>query len=317
MSSVQPGPPSLHLPFDPGPYRMTMGLIAMPEANWIEIDHHYADQIALRRRLLTEQREEVFAGLPGGMVERRDLLATLVSHVCAHHPGWFIREGAVLHNRLDGTRWDLDDLADDPLVVAGQLVQEDLLLLRQEKDSTGGDILRLTSAVLCFPGRWRLAEKVGKPLGPIHGPVPMYQDRLARPVDRFLSLLKRGRLAMRMNWSILDDPALFQPTGHGRAGLNPDITPDTAGQMLVLRVERQTFRRLAESDAVVFGIHTHVTKLADVVAHPGEAAKLAQAVRALPEAMERYKSLLPFRTALLAYLDRVDTEVSRRWAATR
>jgi hypothetical protein len=33
--------------------------------------------------------------------------------------------------------------------------------------------------------------------------------------------------------------------------------------------------------------------------------------------MERYKSLLPFRTALLVYLDRVDTELSRRWVATR
>ena len=131
MSSVQPGPPSLHLPFDPGPYRMIMGLIATPGASWIEINHHYADQIALRRRLLTEQREEVFAGLPDGMMERRDLLATLTSHVCAHHPGWFVREGAVLHNRLNGTRWALDDLPDDPLVVAGQMVKEDLLVFSQ------------------------------------------------------------------------------------------------------------------------------------------------------------------------------------------
>jgi hypothetical protein len=76
-------------------------------------------------------------------------------------------------------------------------------------------------------------------------------------------------------------------------------------------------KRNGRLSIVAFVKRKHVTKLADVVAHPGEAAKLAQAVRALSEAMERYKSLLPFRTALLAYLDRVDTEVSRRWTATR
>ena len=36
-----------------------------------------------------------------------------------------------------------------------------------------------TAGVLCFPSRWRLMEKIGKPLSAVHGPVPLYADRLA------------------------------------------------------------------------------------------------------------------------------------------
>ena len=186
-----------------------------------------------------------------------------------------------------------------PLSIVGQLVQEDFCLLAEEPDG-----LRLIAAVLCFPSRWRLGEKLGHLLAPIHGPVPFYQDRLARPVDRFLVNLRQGRLAARLNWSVVDDPALFQPTGHGVTDGVSDITAADAGDRLVLRVERQSFRRLPQTGTIVFGIRIHVTPLSRVVASAsGEAARLASAVRALPTEMQRYKSLLPFRAALLAYLD--------------
>jgi hypothetical protein len=55
---------------------------------------------------------------------------------------------------------------------------------------------------------------------------------------------------------------------------------------------------------IVFGIRSHVTPLREVTALPGEAARLAAAVRGIPPELERYKSLRPFRAALLDYLDR-------------
>jgi hypothetical protein len=143
----------------------------------------------------------------------------------------------------------------------------------------------------------------------IHAPVPTYAQTLGRPVDRFMGALKPGRLAVRYNWSVHDDPTLFQPTGHGRGEFDARITPENAGAALWLRVERQTFRVLPESGVVVFGIRTHVTPLAEVVAVPGEAARLAAAVRGVPVELERYKSLMPFRDALLGYLDRQTAEV--------
>ena len=63
----------------------------------------------------------------------------------------------------------------------------------QQKSSGAGPVLQV--AVLCAPSRWRLHEKMGRPLADIHQPVPLYADRLAAPVDRFMRHLKPGKLA--------------------------------------------------------------------------------------------------------------------------
>ena len=154
-------------------------------------------------------------------------------------------------------------------------------------------------------GGWRLGEKLGHPLGPIHAPVPFYAETLERPVDRFLTMLRPGRMAMRLNWSVMDDATLFRAHAHGRTDHAASVTAANAGEALVLWVERQTFRRLPDSGTIAFGIRIriHITPLAAVTRHPGEAARLREAVLALPPEMQKYKSLLPFRAALLAYLE--------------
>jgi hypothetical protein len=280
---------------------MALGLAAIKEASWIEIDGNYPAHLEERRRLMDEMRRDVIATTPGSESAERELLHLLAAHLTGHYPDWFHRQGDWLDNGLTGARHSLT--ADDPLRLAGQLVQEDFCLLRAE---SGG--LALIAAVLCFPGRWRLADKIGRRLDAIHGPVPFYPERLAGPVDRFLALLKTGRLARRSTWSVIDDPALFQPTGHGATAATHAVTAENAGAALVLRVERQTFRRLPETGTVVFGIRTHVTLLDQVTALPGEAARLREAVLAFPPEMQHYKSLLPFRPALLGYLDRKASE---------
>jgi hypothetical protein len=149
-----------------------------------------------------------------------------------------------------------------------------------------------------------LDEKIGKPLAEVHGAVPLYDERLARPVDRLMNTLRDGKLVERLNWSLIDDPALFQPGGKWRRETDGAITAENAGDALFLRVERQTLSTLPCSGAVLFTIRVHVYPLARIAADGKVAGDLAAAVRALPEAIQHYKSLLPFRTAVLAYLDR-------------
>ena len=170
--------------------------------------------------------------------------------------------------------------------------------------STDGAAPVLRAAVLCAPSRWRLHEKIGRPLAAIHDPVPLYADRLAASVDRFMRHLRPGKLAARLNWSIVDDPALFQLAGKHRTGLDPSITPENAGARLWLRVERQTLSRLPSDDFVLFTIRVHRYELDRIATPPGVAARLAAAVRAMPPSMAAYKSLPPVRAALLAFLDR-------------
>lgn len=291
-------PEATYLPFEAGPYRMAMGLVTVPEPTWFEIDEHYPEEMAERRRLLAERHDEVFGTLDGSDAARQETLDELATHLPAHHPGWFSRSGTTLENHLTGETWELGNPPCDPLELAARLVQEDLCIVQPGPD---GPIF--TAGVVCFPSRWRLHEKLGGPLGTVHARVPVYPDRLSRPVDRFMSHLKPGHIASRLNWSLLDDPALFQPTGKWRTAADTSIDAVNAGNRLFLRVERQTLRRLPRSGAVLFGIRVHSYRLDTVAAEPAIAGRLAEAVRALPPEIAHYKSLPPFREALLTWLD--------------
>jgi hypothetical protein len=276
---------------------MAMGLIPVPEPEWFEIDSLYKAEIAERHRLLAGHHADVFGAEASSDQARAETLTMLIEHLTRVHPDWFAREGATIHNRLTGERWDIS--AHDGLELAGRLVQEDLCLIEASPDGP-----RLTAAVVCFPSRWRLQEKLGRPLAEVHAKVPFYGDRLARPVDRFMEHVRPNHIAARLNWSVMNDPALFQPAGKWRTALDTTITGQNAGDRLFLRVERQTLRRLPASGAILFGIRVHVYKLAWAVTTTASAARLAAAVRALPGETAHYKSLPMFQAALLAWLDR-------------
>jgi hypothetical protein len=293
-----PSPEAIHLPFEPGPYRMAMSLVTVPAAEWFELDERYVDDMAERRRLLAERHEDVFGVLSEAEDASREVLQRLVTHLTMQFPDWFAVEGNALVNRLTDETWHLADPPCHPLELAGRLVQEDLCIIHSD-----GEAPRFTAALLCFPSRWRLHEKLGRPLTAVHGPVPFYVHRLAAPVDRFMAKVKPGHIASRLNWSVLDDPAMYQPGGKWREATNAAVTPQNAGDTLYLRVERQTLTRLPQSGAVLFGIRVHSYPLATAITRPDGAARLAEAVRALPEETVRYKSLKAFGPALLAWLD--------------
>jgi len=276
---------------------MAMGLVAVAEPDWFEIDSKYREELAERERLLAACHGEVFGAEPGSEAARSETLAIVIEHLIRAHPNWFACDGVSFYNRLTGESWILSER--DPLELCGRLVQEDLCLIEASADGP-----RLTAAVLCFPSRWRLHEKLGRPLMEVHGNVPLYGDRLARPVDRFMAHVRPGHIACRLNWSVMDDPTLFQPTGKWRTAHDATITEENAGDRLFLRVERQTLRRLPGSGAVLFGIRVHVYPLARVVNAAEIAARLAGAIRSLPNEMAHYKSLPMFQTALLGWLDR-------------
>jgi hypothetical protein len=275
---------------------MAMGLRTVPEAEWFEIDDRYRADIAERGRLLAESHEDVFGALPRSEPARVETLTMVMEHLARVHPDWFVADGTAIHNRLTGERWTIAAL--DALELAGRLVQEDLCLIEASPEGP-----RLTAAVLCFPSQWRLHEKLGRPLAEVHGNVPLYADRLARPVDRFMDQVRPGHIATRLNWSVGADPALFQPFGKWRTEVDATITKQNAGQRLFLRVERQTLRRLPVTGAVLFGIRVHVYPMAYAIDAPDKAAAFASAVRALPPEMAKYKSLPMFQDALLGWLD--------------
>jgi hypothetical protein len=286
-----------HYSFLDGPYRLAMGLHALEPGEWLETGADAAPQMAERRRLLTERPAEVVAALPESVPGQQELYALVLAHLPERFPDRWQRVGAALVDQLSGERFA--SVPDDPLATLGRMVQEDFCLMQASPSG-----YRLTAAVLCFPAHWRLADKLGRPLDVIHTPVPGFDARLARSVDRFFAGLLVERPVWRVNWSLVDTPELFRPPELRTRPRRIDAA--RAGEQLWLRVERQTLRRLAASGDVVFGIRTYLEPLAEVT--PEVAHALALRVREMPPAMAAYKGIGSIRAPLLDYLERRATK---------
>ncbi len=254
----------------------------------------FAAQMAERERLLAAARDTCIAARPEGAEPARELLG----HVIAAMDG---REGFALEagrwRRPDGARVAPD--ADDPLASLGAMTAEDWCLL--SPDPAAGEY-RLLAAVLCFPSRWSLAEKLGRPLTAIHAPVPDYDAALARRVNRVFEGLRAGRPVWRVNWLVHPTAELHLPLGEGeKAAPRP-----ARAERLYLRVERQTLTRLPGTGAVAFGIRTRVTPIEALA--PAVARGLADALGGLDAATVAYRSGADLQRAAIARLRALGAE---------
>jgi hypothetical protein len=284
-------------PYANGTFQMAMGMVTLDLKDWIDADQNRAVELQEKERLLASQHDAVFRDLPGSGAAQREVLMLLLDNLERCHTGLVAFDEGRVRVSETGKFYNLDDFADHALDLAGRLVQEDLCLMTPSRE---GYVLHAAS--LCFPARWVLAEKLGRPMKRIHEHVSGYAEKLGKPVDRFFTLLKADKPVARFNWSVIDDPALFQTSGKFQNDDQSEITAENAGATLWLRVERQTLRRLPQSGDILFTIRTFVDPLSSLEARPDLAAGLRGAVADMPEGMQRYKSLIPFRDALDGYL---------------
>lgn len=182
-----------------------------------------------------------------------------------------------------------------PLLAVSRQVQEDLCLL--QRDAAGW---RLTAASLCFPSAWSLREKFGLPMAAIHAEVPGFPGRMREVVARIFDNLKVEQPVARLNWSIYGDDRLRHSETHSPSDQRfpPDIP---VGQRAVIRVERQSLRRLPITDAILFTIRVHLSPMRALEGHPRGRA-LAGSLRAqllalTPEQLD-YKGLSDVRERL-------------------
>lgn len=276
-----------------------MGVRPLDPAGWILPDADLADQLRQKWHLFETVPDTVFRAEPETLAAQAELLALLVGHLVRHFPDIYeATSETVTIKPLDATvSMAAFDCA--PLALAGQLVQEDLLLL-----APGPDGHRLVAGALCFPSSWSLAEKIGKPLLHVHDPVPGYADRLSERVERLFARLPPGQCLWRMNWSLDDGERLHRPE-------SPETRDwDQPGRSLLdlvtIRVERQTLRRLERSGCIVFTVRIYLDRLSDLAKYP-DCKRLAkrlrdQLARLSPEEAS-YKGIESIRPALLLLLD--------------
>ena len=112
----------------------------------------------------------------------------------------------------------------------------------------------------------------------IHDPVPRYRETLGAATDSAMSAIGRMRPRWRVNWTLLDDPALFQPTA-------PTGRTHRPGLESFLRVERQCLVPIA--DVIVFSIRTSVLPVAEL--DESKASALLASVAGSPDDLAAYR----------------------------
>ena len=239
-----------YIPLDGKPFRLR----PLDLAVWLERDESSEAQRRAKEVLLANRFEDVVAFEDDARSACEELLLE-VERACGRRAEY---------------------LEEHPLVAASRLVADDLCVMEQRN----GEWV-LTAAVVCAPSRWVLAEKLGQSVSAIHEPVPGYATDLDQLVTKFFDRLSVEKPVWRLNWTVVDSPELF---------LWPRTSIPPRPRSWFFRVERQTLRRLARSDAIVFTIRTYVTSLDDLlVAHREYGANLLLALETAPEATLDYK----------------------------
>ena len=252
-------PAVLHqsLPEDMRQSRRLPGIAPARPGDWLRVDHAYEGQMRCRTALLNGRPAHVFQCLPQATGAAEELLQTALELMqAAPELGFAVTTDSI--TRPDGGRVARTG---HPLMILGQVLQQDLCLLQQQHTEHV-----LTGAVLCFPSNWYLSEKIGRPLSVIHDPVAEYDANIAKRVQRLFDGVQVSRPIWRFNQLWHESSDLFQPER-----IPPTLPP---AQRPFYRTERQTLFRLPLSKAVVFSIHTYVMEAAQArrclaASHPG------------------------------------------------
>ncbi|KAI9772422.1 MAG: hypothetical protein M1840_000625 [Geoglossum simile] len=274
--------------FKSGEYHLTMGLRKLDE-NWLTVDDNCHQ---LKAELLTGSKSKVLQCLPGSESACLEVLEAVLDFLIEKWPDVFERFGAnsnFVRNNKTGEEFNLDE--DLPLEVAARLVAEDLNVLEE----SGEDYI-LTASATCFPIGWSLEEKIGWPIDSLHKSVPGWKKEIGDSVKKYFKRMKPSNSMQRSIFFVQTSPTLFHPEPLPTSAAT---TLKVAG--LIIRHEKQTFRRLPKSRAILFTVRTFMHSLVDLGAEDLE--NFAAAVRAWPDEMAFYKGRGFWGPVALGYCD--------------
>jgi len=274
----------IHTPYKNGEGGVKVGLEPIQEPDWLEIDDLFDSEIELKKELYDSHFNDIHQEVKESFESQVELLDVLKAHLEQYHPNHKITSVA-------------DSL---PLKYASLMVQEDLALMLPR-----GEEYFLGAASLCAPSNWSLKEKFKSSLVGLHVHVPTYEKKIGSTVNNLFNNLPMERIFQRFNWSVYEDPKLFQPArSKSQIERSRTITEDNAGDRLFIRVERQTIRRLPETKAIVFTIRVHVNPLLSIKKDLSLLTDLDKALENLTQDMKKYKSIDQIEVPLRGWLEK-------------
>lgn len=275
-------------------YRVMMDVRKLDAQNWLTLDKNYLEEHRVRDHLLRERRDEVLQCLPESATACQEALEEVSEFLCERFPSMFSKsvhhDGEIIENRMNGEKFNISKLAQskklpDALEAAVRLTMEDLSILMKNED----DEYYLAASASLFPTGWTVQERIGWTISRLHEPVPLWHQHVANSVSKFLARLTPTSPMERSNYFVeVKRPnedlfeILYRPKALCEKALS-DPSPDE----IIIRRERQTFRRLPRTGAIVFGVKTYLTPINQLPMQ--ELENLAKEMQSWPEYVSEYK----------------------------
>jgi dimethylamine monooxygenase subunit A len=299
------------------PYRWAgvdfqLGLRPIKPNEWILIDADYARIMQEKRERLVAFPRFYYRTLPSSLAAQYELRKLVIAHLVTDYPEHFEQTESVIKSLSTGIQCDLRDHSIEPLLQLSNVIEEDFMLI-EEIDGTP----RITAASNAYSSSGRLVASVGRDVEWAHEPVPNLTYRLGPRINRVLDSIHAASPCERFNWLLTPMSAIFFPHDNPHAANATAMhsirdslrqNPERAGELLWIRVERQTLSRLPESQAVAFSLHTYSDPLSSLQSDVESVRAILALLRAYSEERWKYSEMDIVREPLIAWLESVAKE---------
>ncbi len=278
-----------------------MGLSSIPASEWIEYEDDFSARILEKQSLIQQNRDRVIQSTAGSEAAQNELLSNILSFIDHYQTDLFTvsDDSAIRHS--DSMTYDLTEFKDNPLELISYLAPDDFCLLEQYEDD-----YRLVAGSVCAPTYWELTEKIGRPMKEVHAPIAQLEDRIGQVIRHFFAHLKVDDYYQRSNWFLLPTSNLPLFKDHDDSSNNmSDLDASNIMNKLYLRCERQSFRKLARTKNIAFGIKIYVSPLNIVEKHADIAKDLILQIKAMTADQKRLFGIDWYGKLLVDYLNSV------------
>ena len=306
-TSTRAEQPPYYRPYRWAAAEFQLGLRPFSPSGWITIEADYATVMREKRERLRAYRDQYYCALASSLPAQRELRERVVAHLLQDHPRHFRRRGAVVASSGDSFECDLGDDSVEPLLQLSQLIEEDFMLI-EEVD--GKPLISAASNVYSSSGR--LVSSVGRAIAWAHEPVPKLTAALGPRIDRIIDSVHAATPGERYNWQVTPLGSVFFPRDNPHAANAAAMhealeilraEPERAGEILWIRVERQTLSRLPESRAVAFSLHTYSDPLASIQDDADSVRAMLALLRSYAPERLKYSEMDIIREPLMAWLE--------------
>ncbi|PWN30895.1 hypothetical protein BDZ90DRAFT_229882, partial [Jaminaea rosea] len=310
------------------PYFQTMAHQPMLPEHWIEPDHFYRADLAYKKQLVETQGAVVCDTLPCVDEACGELLELLSQWLVTRYPRLFqwIEPGRIIHNLVTEERLDLYNpngqlkSGTSALRVVSGLVQDDFLIAAPLQDGSW----ICAGGLVAFPGFYLLSDKIGLSLHDTHSPVPDFNEKLLKSVERSFTRMAADKPFERTSWGFTepDDDLFWTPlagplplhVGKNGAraqpvrpchlqGRAPEAAQTEDASKLLLRLDHQTFVKMPRTGVIFFGVHPMRRPLSALEHSPLLPQLLLKIHQDSADRFLKYKDAPSYQNSVLPYLE--------------